>query len=218
MTAGLKTVASERRAACAFAEAARDGRKRYFDPRYQSMTVKVLPGDHYVTTNPSEMIVTVLGSCVSACIRDPKTGIGGMNHFMLPGDSSGTDWGGVDNAMRYGNHAMEVLINSVMSFGCPRERLEIKLFGGGNVTKGGILIGDKNAQFAADYVRNEGLDLAAQDLGGPYPRRIHYFPATGNVKRLFLKRKSDEVLLQEEQKYHRSLSTREIEGGIELFD
>ncbi len=207
----------DRRKPDALAGATKDGVKRYYDPRYQAITVKVLPGDHYVTSNQDEMLLTVLGSCVSACIRDPATGIGGMNHFMLPGSSTGSRWNATNAAMRYGNHAMEVLINDIVSHGCPRERLEIKLFGGGNVIKGSTAIGSDNARFAVQYVRNEGLHVASKDLGGNLPRRIHYFPATGTVKCLLLRRRSDTYLLREEQTYTRRLSTKKVEGSIELF-
>jgi len=192
--------------------------KRYWDPKFKAYACKVLPGEQYVTSNPDDMLVTVLGSCVSACIRDPETGFGGMNHFMLPISETG-DWGETTGvAMRYGNHAMEALINTVLARGCPRSRLEIKLFGGGNVTDGTQLIGQKNAEFALHYLKNDGLTPVAIDLGGDRPRRIHYFPATGKVKRLLLRRTSDREVIAEERQYKAQIVTKPVAGDIELFD
>ena len=93
-----------------------NGPRRYRDPDFDATVVKVLPGEHYVTDAPDEMVVTVLGSCVAACIRDPAIGFGGMNHFMLPESSDGT-WGASSSSMRYGNFAMEVLINEILEIG-----------------------------------------------------------------------------------------------------
>ena len=192
--------------------------KRYFDPKFGAYACKVLPGEHYVTSNPEDMLVTVLGSCVSACIRDPETGFGGMNHFMLPSSKTG-EWGKTTGvAMRYGNHAMEALINSVVVRGCPRSRLEIKLFGGANVIDASHLIGKQNADFALQYLKNEGLALDAVDLGGDRPRRIHYFPATGKVKRLLLRRTSDRSVIAEECKYKAELAGKRVAGDVELFE
>lgn len=191
--------------------------RRYFDSKYKHMVVKLLPGEHYVSGEPSEMIVTVLGSCVSACIRDPETGIGGMNHFMLPEGEPG-DWKVSNSVMRYGNHAMEVLINEIMHYGCPRDRLEIKLFGGGNVISTGGNVGHRNAAFVEDYLKNEGFIAVASDLRGDHARRIHYYPATGKVDRLLLRRAADRQVFTKETSYQRNISTDQDGGDIELFD
>ena len=199
--------------------------KKFWDPRFGRTAVKVLPGGHYVTDDDSEMIVTVLGSCVAACIRDPLTGTGGMNHFMLPRGENDS-WGGANNSMRFGNHAMEVLINRIMSRGCPRTRLEVKVFGAGNVigdpsTRSGQTVGERNAEFVRNYLRNENLAVAAMDLGGDHGRRVCYFPDSGRVKRLLLRRDEDRKIYRQElalcEKHHRA-SPRETAGSVELFD
>lgn len=193
------------------------GIRRYFDTKYKHMVVKLLPGDHYVTGEPSEMLVTVLGSCIAACIRDPETGIGGMNHFMLP-EGNASDWRASNAAMRYGNHAMEVLINDIMKFGCPRERLEIKLFGGANVIGTGGDVGHRNAEFAEQYLKNEGFKADACDLRGDLARRIHYFPATGKVQRLLMRRAADRQIFVKETSYRRDIKVEDKGGDIELFE
>ncbi|CCG40797.1 chemoreceptor glutamine deamidase CheD [Magnetospirillum molischianum] len=194
-------------------------RRRWFDPTFKIMAVKVLPGEHYVSTAGQEMIVTVLGSCVAACIWDPRMKIGGMNHFMLP--DSGAEYAPIDKAMRYGNHAMEELINDLLRRGARREALEIKVFGAGNVIPGmvggGASVGDRNAVFVRRYLGEEGLRLAAEDLGGPYPRRIHFFPRLGKVIRLFLKKDVERAVITREMSYRSRLKDVPVEGDVELF-
>lgn len=195
-------------------------RRRWFDPTFKIMAVKVLPGEHYISTAGQEMIVTVLGSCVAACVWDPRLRIGGMNHFMLP--DSGSDVP-VDKAMRFGNFAMEELINDVLRRGGRRDSLEIKVFGGGNVLpgisgNGGMPIGDRNASFVRQYLHEEGYRITAEDLGGPHPRRIHFFPRLGKVIRLFLKKDVERAVLNREMSYRTRLQTVEVEGEVELFD
>ncbi len=208
---------AERRARAALDPALDQGRRRYVDPKSNHQVVRVLPGDHYVSETKNEMIVTILGSCVAACIRDPKTGIGGMNHFMLPESETG-NWGAVSATMRYGNFAMETLINEILRTGCTRERLEVKLFGGGNVTPGRVKVGDMNGQFALNYLKYEGLQPAAYDLGGTSPRRIHFYPETGKVDRLLLRRRDDRKYLKEENAYRSRLPLQIKKGGdVDLF-
>lgn len=207
---------TERRHIGDFKEAVSQGRKRYFDAKLQKNIVRVLPGDHYISRRDDELIVTILGSCVAACIRDPLTGIGGMNHFMLPESSTGK-WGSVSANMRYGNFAMEALINKIIKTGCPRERLEVKLFGGGNVTPGQIRVGDHNGKFALNYLNYENLKPVAVDLGGDHARRIHYYPITGKVDRLLLKRASDVTYLKEENDYRSRLPNEMGGGDIDFF-
>jgi chemotaxis protein CheD len=160
--------------------------------------IRILPGDCWITSDPSEMLSTTLGSCVSACIRDVHTGFGGMNHFMLPSKRSNSSWGGEDGCLRYGDFAMDFLLNAILETGCKKSDLEIKVFGGGNVIKNASAVGTENAAFILNYLDRRGLKAEACDLGGPYPRRIHYFPASGRVERLLLKRSADIGVLDEE--------------------
>jgi chemotaxis protein CheD len=190
--------------------------RRFYDAANGAWMIKVLPGEFYVTPKPDEVIVTVLGSCVSACIRDQYAGIGGMNHFMLPlAHASG--WGDDRESTRYGNFAMEKLINELIKAGCSRTRMEVKLFGGGNVTDTNNLIGTQNSDFALQYLEAEGLSCAAQDLRGPYPRRIQYYPATGRVVRRLLGSNESAVVVREESTYASSLSSKKTSGEIQLF-
>jgi chemotaxis protein CheD len=200
------------------AEPPRPGKPRIFSQHAGAHVVRLLPGETYTTVKRDEAIVTVLGSCVSACIRDPRTGLGGMNHFMLPESSTG-QWGDeVSAAMRYGNYAMEELINEVLKSGCGRKNLEIKLFGGANFTQGVTMIGTKNGEFALRYLNNEGLRPVAMDLGGNLGRRIEYHPATGKVVRLFLRGTGKDQVVEEERRYGAVLRSKPVEGDVQLFD
>ncbi|MDR3494344.1 MAG: chemoreceptor glutamine deamidase CheD [Ancalomicrobiaceae bacterium] len=190
---------------------------RQFDHRYGAQMVRVLPGDFYVTDAPDEMIVTVLGSCVAACVRNPWNGFGGLNHFLLPAgllDEGEDD----DRGLRYGDFAMEALINAVLKSGCQRQELEIKLFGGADVLGGISQVGSKNAEFAIEYLRNEGLEPVVSDLGGRSGRRIHYCPTTGKVQRLLLQRRIELEVVRDEAFYASRIANAPIEGTIELFE
>lgn len=171
----------------------------YFDREFDIAAVKLLPGEYFVTS--SDMVLTtVLGSCVSACVRDTVAGIGGMNHFMLPEDAEpGTR--GAAASMRYGAYAMEMLLNELLKAGARRERLEAKVFGGGAVLANMTLlnIGERNADFVLRYLQMEQVRVAAQDLRGNYPRRINYFPVTGRVTMRKLRQQADVALVRDEE-------------------
>jgi chemotaxis protein CheD len=177
--------------------------------------VKVFPREHYVT-DQDEMLVTVPGACVSACIRDATIGVGGMNHFMLP-DSAGNTWDAISPSVRHGNVAMERLINDILARGGQRHRLEIKVFGGGNVMKGTSDIGDRNAAFVEAYLADEKLPVAAADLRGGLARRVHYFPRTGRVMLPELRRADDRSVAVLEAGYQATLRSDPVAGSAELF-
>ena len=191
--------------------------RRFFDAANNAWMVKVFPGEFYTTNKSDEVLVTILGSCVSACIRDPRLGIGGMNHFMLA-EGEAQSWGGDSKSTRYGNFAMEKLVNELIKAGASRNSLEIKVFGGGNVTDTRNAIGTQNSDFVLKYLESEGLSCAAQDLGGLHPRRIHYYPATGRVVRRILAGSENSSVARQENEYAGRLSSRKVAGDIELFE
>jgi chemotaxis protein CheD len=193
------------------------GTRRFFDASAGTWMVKVFPGEFYVTDKADETLVTVLGSCVAACIRDPRLGIGGMNHFMLPQGRTG-GWGRDPESTRFGNFAMEKLINELLKAGCSRNSLEIKVFGGGNVTDTQNAIGTDNSDFILRYLEAEGLRCVAQDLRGNLPRRIHYTPSTGKVVRRLLGSGESPAVAREEKEYVSRISKQKTGGEITLFD
>ena len=161
------------------------------------------------------MLVTVLGSCVAACIRDPSAKIGGMNHFMLPQSDDGV-WGIASASLRFGNFAMERLINDILIRGGSRQNLEIKVFGGASIIANCAEIGLRNAAFVETYLRAEGLPIAAADLRGAHARRILYYPLSGLVRMLEMPR-AEPTVARLELGYMARFETEPVAGSIELF-
>lgn len=188
---------------------------RYYDKVLNHSAVKVLPGEYFVTANDM-VVVTVLGSCVSACIRDRELGIGGMNHFMLPDGGSGDASFG---SARYGGFAMEVLINHLLKKGARRNKLEAKVFGGGAVMSSltQSQVGERNAQFVLDYLKTEGISILAKDLLDVYPRKIYYFPKDGRVLVKKLIHVANDTVAKREREYAKTLEQKPASGDVELF-
>jgi chemotaxis protein CheD len=190
----------------------------YFDRTFNTNAAKISPGEYYYT-DKDMLIVTVLGSCVSACIRDSRTGIGGMNHFMLPDGAAADKDSPVSESMRYGTYAMEVLINQLLRNGAKRENLEAKIFGGGNVLRSFTTnnVGDRNASFVKKYLKEEGIKVTGEDLLDIYPRKVYFFPKTGKVLVKKLKQLNNYTLVKREQAYSSKLQTNNVGGDIDLF-
>jgi chemotaxis protein CheD len=189
----------------------------YFDRHFDMQAAKILPGEYYVTTRDM-LIVTVLGSCVSACIRDRSTGIGGMNHSMLP-DSDNDPNNPLSTSARYGTYAMEILINHVIKLGARRQNLEAKVFGGGNVLKGFSTtnVGARNADFVLTYLDTEKIPLAARDLLDVHPRKVYFFPKTGRVLVKKLRTMHNETVFEREREYECRIGHATVAGDVELF-
>lgn len=190
---------------------------RYYDKNFNTEAVKILPGEYYATAE-STMIVTVLGSCVSVCLRDPITRIAGMNHFLLPANKDELNFN--SDSARYGVYAMEVLINHLMKLGASRNRLEAKVFGGGNVLKQLRInsVGEQNAAFVQEYLRTENVTVLAQDLLGEFPRKVYFFPLTGEVKVRKLKSLHNTTILDRESEYRVKVNQTPAVGDVDLFD
>ncbi|WP_159917593.1 chemoreceptor glutamine deamidase CheD [Pantoea sp. 18069] len=186
----------------------------YFDPHFQYNAVKVLPGEYFVS-NENMAIVTVLGSCIAACLWDSRMHVGGMNHFMLP-DSDSSDASG-----RYGSYAMELLINEMLKLGARRETMQAKIFGGGQVMHNftTMNVGERNTEFVKQYLQTERIPLVSEDVLDIYPRKVVYFPATGKamVKRL-AHAHPDTLVAQEAQRGSAATLARTTAGGsVDLF-
>jgi chemotaxis protein CheD len=193
--------------------------RRTWDVDLGLPVAKLLPGDYYVTRY-NEAIFTVLGSCVSACVRERKLGIGGMNHFMLPLDQSGgtSAWAEnlVSSATRYGNVAMERLINDIMRLGGQRANLEFKVVGGGKVLDMALDVGARNAHFIRDYLKTEGFLITAEDLGDCFARKLYYNPTTGKLRVKRLTATVNRAVFERERQFEPT--TSEVESGsVELF-
>ncbi|MDE3009276.1 MAG: chemoreceptor glutamine deamidase CheD [Pseudomonadota bacterium] len=189
----------------------------YFDRTFQCRAWKLLPGQYHVGGREA-MLVTVLGSCVSACLYDSGAGIGGMNHFMLPSSELGGATGGSVPA-RLGIHAMELLINALVRQGARRSSLRAKIFGGGAVLQGltASNVGERNAEFALTYLRTEGIPVVAQDLLDVFPRKIYFFPGTARVMVRKLRKVDSDLVRNAERAYAESLRNAPVAGDVELF-
>lgn len=189
----------------------------YFDSHFNIDAVKILPGEYYVTVRPM-LIVTVLGSCVAACIRDKVNGIGGMNHFMLPSASDPEE--SFNASSRYGTRAMEVLTGQLLEMGAQRKHLEAKIFGGGNLLKNFTVakVGERNSAFVRNYLQHEQIPIVAEDLLDVYPRKIYFFPAQGKVLVKKLIRQHNDTIIQREQEHSIRLSNkRDVSDDVDLF-
>lgn len=182
--------------------------RRMRDHRFPHEIAAILPGEFFVSPVPM-IVYTVLGSCISACIRDPISKVGGMNHFMLPEPKqSGPEdsWG---ESTRYGSFAMESLINEILKRGGIRSRLEIKLFGAGKIYDGHIDVGAKNAQWVTGYLKSEGLSIVSSDLGDVFPRKVYYFTDSGRVLMKKIERVKNHTIVDREQQYVAKIKQRD---------
>lgn len=194
--------------------------RRIWSEREGMPLAKILPGEYYVTPH-DEQIVTVLGSCVAACVRDRITRVGGMNHFMLPlitgrrlRDERHEIIGA---ATRYGNYAMEHLINAILQHGGQRRNLEVKVFGGGKVMAAMTDVGDSNIRFVLDYLKTEDIPIISSDLGDIYPRKVVFYPESGRVRVKKLKEMPTVTVVSRELKYRESMQDLKVESRVELF-
>jgi len=191
----------------------------YFERDFDRNAVKLLPGEFFVSGDDI-VLSTVLGSCVSACIWDRIAKVGGMNHFMLPGNAShsSAEPDPIGLSGRYGVFAMEQLINELIKRGARKSNLEAKLFGGGSVLRNFTVInvGERNADFVLEFLRTEGIRVASQDLLDVFPRRVVFFPVTGRALCRKLPQADDSVVSAEQQ-YTARLNTAKPGGDVELF-
>lgn len=186
--------------------------RQFWMPKRKRVAVKVVAGDYYVSSQ-DEVICTVLGSCVSTCIRDTTIGVGGINHFLLPD----ADCDILSSSNRYGVFAMEQLINAIIKYGGHRENFEIKVVGGGNMMAGANDIGQRNIAFVQQFLQTEGLAVSALDVGGLQARRIQYIAKTGQLMVQKLKDSNNERTMALELENQRSIQ-QQTNDDIELFD
>lgn len=171
--------------------------------------VHVVQGEFHVTDDPGVVLTTILGSCVAACLRDPVARVGGMNHFLLPG--RGEEAGG--DSVRYGVHAMELLVNGLLREGARRERLEAKLFGGARMLEGLTDIGTQNAEFAKHFLQRERIAFTGGSLQGDRGRRVQFWPASGRARQMTIEQGEATVFAAE----RRAKAAPVDVGSVELF-
>jgi chemotaxis protein CheD len=191
--------------------------RRMRDHRFPHEIASILPGEFFVSKDPM-IVYTVLGSCISACIRDPIAGVGGMNHFMLPepNEDGNDSWG---ESTRYGSYAMESLINEILKRGGMRNRLEVKLFGAGKIYESHIDVGANNAKWVIGYLKNEGLETVKTDLGDVFPRKVYYFTDSGRVLMKKIEHIKNKTIFERENEYAAKIKQREqqVVEDVTLF-
>lgn len=193
----------------------------YYDKRFSTDAVKLLPGQYFVTTQ-DKMLVTVLGSCVAACLYDPDTGIGGMNHFMLPTvNKTASEFEKTQGmAAKYGVHAMEILINDLVKAGANKTRIKAKVFGGGKVVPSFVQhdVGMFNAEFVTAFLNTEGIPILASDLCDVYARKVYFFPNNGNVFMKRIHELNNATIIERESQHRWELSRRAPSGSVDIFE
>jgi chemotaxis protein CheD len=173
----------------------------------------VIQGEWKVSNDPSVVLSTVLGSCVAACLRDPVAGVGGMNHFLLPGSAESMAQGG--DMSRYGVHLMELLINGLLKQGARRDRLEAKIFGGAKTIASFSNVGQQNADFAAGFLRDEGIQLVGSSTGGDAGRKLEFWPVSGRARQYALTGAETQRTVQQE--IRPVVAPKPVESSIEFF-
>ena len=185
----------------------------YNDHHFQYDAVKVLPGEYFVSSDDL-VIMTVLGSCISACIWDGRIRAGGMNHFMLPDGDSADGFG------RYGSYAMELLINEMLKMGARRETMQAKIFGGAQVMHNftTMNVGERNTNFVLNYLHTERIPIVSEDVLDIYPRKVVFFPVTGKAMVKRLAHAHPETLVAQDVRGNAATVAKVTSGGsVDLF-
>ncbi len=190
--------------------------RQYFNNKYNRYVYEIFSGGYYATDKKKVIITTLLGSCVSACLMDEKSGVAGMNHFLLPGDLRREDMIASPSA-KYGMHAMEMLINSMMKLGARRNNLKAKIFGGGHIIEASNgAVSENNVSFIKAYLAMEEIPVLAEDLGGTLGRKILLFPDNFSV---YLKKvKKEHVYQRDKDILSKTQKLKDKSGELTLFD
>ncbi|HFE53493.1 MAG TPA: hypothetical protein ENK07_08615 [Bacteroidetes bacterium] len=193
--------------------------RRTHNDRFKRDVVDIVAGEYYVTREP-EIVTTLLGSCVATCLFDPEAGVGGMNHFMLPGQlQPGPIF--ASEAGRYGMFAMERLINELLKLGARRDKLVAKVFGGANVlgkNNDASRVPEQNVLFTLEYLELENIPVLISDVGGNVGRRIYMFTESGRVLLKRLGGQPVRKVARKETAYQQRLRSSEAAGSrVEWF-
>ena len=187
----------------------------HYPPTELEKEVTIFIGGVHAADHP-QVVKTLLGSCISVCLFDPVTGVGGMNHFMLP---HGGENGARSELTRFGVHAMDCLIGAMLKLGGDRRRFVAKFFGGAHVldtleSEAGVP--QRNIAFIRRFLADEGFRILSEDVGGYQPRHVRFYTSTGRalVKRVHGTRATARLLSQERQR----TAQPPTYGGVELFD
>jgi len=188
--------------------------KRYWDSRRNILVAQVLPGEVYVT-NQHELITTLLGSCISVCMRDKINKIGGINHFKLPKPTNGKYDSENTN---FGICAMELLINEILKNGGNKSFFECAIFGGGNISQALTSdIGGKNLEFVEHFLRQESIPIVSRDIGHKSAQKIYYHPTSGKAFSVVNDDSSVSDVNTSEEQYIKRINNVIDKSNIEYF-
>jgi len=190
--------------------------RRIEDTRFPYEVAVILPGEYFVSVEP-KVVYTVLGSCISVCLRDSFVGVGGMNHFMLAAPTNSGSQDSWADSGRYGSFAMEMLINGILERGGKKNRLEAKVFGGGKIYQGTRDVGAKNAAWALDYLERENVPLLKANVGDVCPRKVYFFTDSGKVLLKKLDSVQAKTIVEEEGQYQAKLQQAPVQSEVTLF-
>ncbi len=184
----------------------------------ERMALNINPGGW--TVQGARPIATLLGSCVAVCLFDPQLRLAGMNHFLLPSRSASAM--ADEDIILSGDYAMEVLRNAMYAQGASPARLVAKAFGGGNMVSSiRMAIGERNAEFARQWLERENIPLLAFDFGGAWSRKVIVDPKSGDAfcRRNPITQPDVRAVLEAESAYARSLHSKNSasQQKIELF-
>jgi chemotaxis protein CheD len=178
--------------------------------------IHIVQGEQHVDNDPQVVLTTILGSCVAACLWDAQAGIGGMNHFLLPGNIGDAKPGAsASSSVRYGVHLMELLVNALLRAGAQRPRLQAKLFGGACMIRGLTDVGAMNAAFAEKFLAAEGISVVGGSLRGTSGRRIQFWPTTGRARQVLLVKDQSDIF--QEERRAPPPKPAGASGSVELF-
>ena len=188
--------------------------------QFEQEVVTIHPGEYFATSDDT-IISTVLGSCIAVALFDPARKMGGLNHFMLPGEVTRDDIIRSPNA-KYGMYAIELLVNELMKLGIRKKDIRAKVFGGGAVLRfadGGMTkIPQSNIDFTFEYLEKESIPILASDVGGREPRKIFMFPTTGKVLLKRIAPSQVDLVEKEEERYLDVIKEEAKEDGeVTLF-
>lgn len=132
------------------------------------------------------LLATVLGSCVSVTFHHPGRGAGGMFHAMLPEKAMAK---ARQKPCLFADGAVEAMLERFRASGMKAADLVVKLFGGSNTMQEGhpvhlremLDVGRKNVEAARAALTAQGLKLAAEDVMGPYGRKLFFNTGTGEI-------------------------------------
>jgi chemotaxis protein CheD len=185
---------------------------------FEKLARNINPGGWAIETE--RPIATLLGSCVAVCLFDPKLKLGGMNHFLLPSRTSAANTD--TDIILSGDFSMEVLVNGLLNKGANKTRMVAKAFGGGTIVSSiRMAIGERNADFARDWLERENIPLIASDFSGPWSRKVIFVPQTGDTfcRRTAITQANLTDVVNAELAYEQSLirPKKTVEKKIELF-